>query len=1605
MQSGPHIIDIRNAISSFCLSHDMAAISRMLTLGTYEEYTPPTVDPTKIGNDNDGNNRDPFGLYIDSIKAAIKQTSLAELAYNKSKEKLLGLLISITSKELEDKLKILFTGQIADRTDKAQRISANGGTALQIETALGLLPTINPDDPLQTWTNIVYLVTTKASGNKRIDQDAANVAFANLKQRQGESILDYGSRADNIIEAFKLLDLTPPSPPTMAMRFTQGLDPAKYGSMQNTFTNELHFGRDLYPVDLASAISNASKYQPTSNRGHETAYPHTVFGALKASKPLTKIIRKDQDKGKAKPTDRSRPPKPSTDRPKCLYCGRTGHDIIDCFKLLAAQASAKSDGAHDKKKAAVSINTSTLDFFDEEDTKFFTSHVTSKRLSPMARITALLPVFPEAPLLDNSHVLLAKGPTGLRSTDVILDSGANFSIIANPDLLSDTRSCSTVVFDGLNGTLSIDKKGCLQGLCDAYFHTAALANILSFSQVRSLGHHIAYNSHKDSFTLSPTTYSRAYEFLRRPNGLYVADMALDDHLSGHIATVAENEARHSKRDVTKAKLARQLQRRLGNPPDAKLKRALSLGQITHSDILPIDITRATEIYGPNLESLKGRTTYKKATPFPAPVTPTRVTDEQRMYVDLFYACKEAFLITKVLPLGHTMVTALDKADTSSLRRVLRTHLGTYGQRHIRITAIYSDNERGITAMALDFAGAGITLHQCGPGMHVQIIERCIRYIKELARGLLAGLPYNCPIFLFRLLVVFVTTRSNMFPDSTRTDGLSPFQLLYNRTPNAKFDANLEFGCHYQYTARDPDNTMTPRTYGAIGVAQIPNGTGTCKLYSLHTRKIISANHFKEIPMSEELIAHMNALAAKDIRPTDPDPVFTFHGHDITGPADIDDPPAADGDLPTPPPTILHPIMDIEMPDSTAPAHHQPPEFDSPIRQQNPIESPQLDFRGDSDSDMPINTDISNDNDPDDPEMPELIDDYDSDDDLPPPLKRPHHTTSDVQIDNTVKNATPDISTSPRRNPARSRKPPDRLNLSAVSNNKSNNLSAYHITARRAMKEIPELAEPAILLELSNLLKKRVFTGRHFHSLSKTQQASVIRSAMNVTQKVAPTSDGSGRTKDKVKARLVGGGDGQDRNHYTRADTSSPTVSISAIFIIAQLAAAERRTVVTLDIGSAYLNAAMPKDDPSKLVFMRISPDIAALIYKLDSHFAQFRAHDGSLVVELDQALYGCIQSALLWHTELSTFLRTLGFLPNDTDPCVYNRSVNNIQITIAVYVDDLIITCILTSLITELTSALRAKYKEIKVVEGLIHNYLGMVLDFSNAPLIAINQTGMIEDVVNTTLTALNVNATKIPTTNTAASPKSPAASYLFDITVASPALPPTQQAEFHSTVAKILFISHRTRPDVLTTISFLTKRVLAPTTEDWNKLRRLLQYLSATKSDCLILQCDLPPRVQLYADSSFGVHPDYKSHSGVCTTLGRGAFYSKSTVQKLVTTSSCQAELVAVAKGLQQGIFASYLLTGQGYKHSPMIVYQDNMSTIKLIENGRANSELTRHISIGYFWANDLIHRDIITVIYCPTGDMIADFLTKPLQGSLYTHLRHMLMGTSPIPPKVQKK
>ena len=77
------------------------------------------------------------------------------------------------------------------------------------------------------------------------------------------------------------------------------------------------------------------------------------------------------------------------------------------------------------------------------------------------------------------------------------------------------------------------------------------------------------------------------------------------------------------------------------------------------------------------------------------------------------------------------------------------------------------------------------------------------------------------------------------------------------------------------------------------------------------------------------------------------------------------------------------------------------------------------------------------------------------------------------------------------------------------------------------------------------------------------------------------------------------------------------------------------------------------------------------------------------------------------------------------------------------------------------------------------------------------------------------------------------------------------------------------------------------------------------------------------------------------------------------------------------------------------MTLAKDNESEIKLLKNGKDSCTLnSRHVSIKQFWSTDRVKNGNIEVKHCPTGKMLADFMSKPIQGSLFTRFREVLMG-----------
>ena len=155
---------------------------------------------------------------------------------------------------------------------------------------------------------------------------------------------------------------------------------------------------------------------------------------------------------------------------------------------------------------------------------------------------------------------------------------------------------------------------------------------------------------------------------------------------------------------------------------------------------------------------------------------------------------------------------------------------------------------------------------------------------------------------------------------------------------------------------------------------------------------------------------------------------------------------------------------------------------------------------------------------------------------------------------------------------------------------------------------------------------------------------------------------------------------------------------------------------------------------------------------------------------------------------------------------------------------------------------------------------------------------------------------------------------------------------------------------------------------------------------------------IQWWVDASFATHPNCRSHTGATLSFGKGSVYSMSSKQKLNTRSSTEAELVGINDVLSMILWTRLFLEAQGYHVTDNVLHQDNESTIKLARNGRrSSSKQTRHIEVRYYFVTDHINRDRLQVSYCPTGDMLADYFSKPLQGSLFRRFRNLILNVSP--------
>jgi hypothetical protein len=114
-----------------------------------------------------------------------------------------------------------------------------------------------------------------------------------------------------------------------------------------------------------------------------------------------------------------------------------------------------------------------------------------------------------------------------------------------------------------------------------------------------------------------------------------------------------------------------------------------------------------------------------------------------------------------------------------------------------------------------------------------------------------------------------------------------------------------------------------------------------------------------------------------------------------------------------------------------------------------------------------------------------------------------------------------------------------------------------------------------------------------------------------------------------------------------------------------------------------------------------------------------------------------------------------------------------------------------------------------------------------------------------------------------------------------------------------------------------------------------------------------------------------------------------------LVTNSSTETKIVSTGERMPKCTWFRYFRIEQGEPIVEDLLMQDNKSMILLQKNGIFSVRKgSKHIHIRYFFTTDKIEKKELKLIYCPTDKMIADFSTKPLQGSKFIEFRDQMQG-----------
>ncbi|KAK8934250.1 hypothetical protein KSP39_PZI014288 [Platanthera zijinensis] len=416
--------------------------------------------------------------------------------------------------------------------------------------------------------------------------------------------------------------------------------------------------------------------------------------------------------------------------------------------------------------------------------------------------------------------------------------------------------------------------------------------------------------------------------------------------------------------------------------------------------------------------------------------------------------------------------------------------------------------------------------------------------------------------------------------------------------------------------------------------------------------------------------------------------------------------------------------------------------------------------------------------------------------------------------------------------------------------------------------------------------------------------------------------------------------------------------IDTIRLIIALTAHYGWTIMQMDAVAVYLNGYLEED-----VYIEQPPGYVV-------------KDKEKKVCKLRKALYGLKQGARAWNGRIDTFLQKHGYVKCAYEYALYMKVEKNGDIMIlCLYVDVMIFTGSNPVMFEEFKRLMKEEFEMTDL--GKLSYFLGVEVQ-QREDGIFIAQKKYAEEILK---------KFRMENSKPISTPTDPGTKLRKDSK--EEGVDPTM---FKSLVGSLRYLTF-TRPDIMYAVGVVSRYMEEPKQDHFTAAKRILRYVNGTRDHGLKYSSAGELKLVGYSDSDYGVDVnDQKSTSRYAFNMGTAAFSWSSKKQATIALSSCEAEYIAAAVCACQAIWLRNLLEELHHvQDCPTTVLVDNMSAIQIAKNPVLHGR-SKHIEMRYHFLREQVEQKIVEVVYCPTGEQVADIFTKALKVETFEKLKGKL-------------